>query len=170
MLCDVCGKAAATISYAEMIDGRLTRMNLCEKCARERGVGMSLTPLAGPLVNILMGLLEDAEAGGAEAAPGARCPQCGTTYEDFRRTGKLGCGACYEVFRDELKPLIRRIHGSTRHTGCATGAELEHASTVQKMRELRRELDRLVAEEEYEEAARVRDEIRALEQSQAEGE
>lgn len=170
MLCDACGKAAATINYAEMVDGRLTTLNLCENCARERGVGVSLPPLAGPLVNILMGLLEDAEAAGVDAAPDARCPQCGTTYDDFRRTGKLGCGVCYETFRDDLKPLIRRIHGSTRHTGCVPESHEKSASAAQEIRTLRLRLDHLVAEEEYEEAARVRDEIRAIEQRQSENE
>lgn len=168
-LCDVCGHEPATISYAEMVDGRLTTWNLCERCAREKGVSVSFAPFTGPLVNILMGLLEDADESGGEPLDRERCPQCGATYDEFRRTGKLGCGVCYEVFHHELRPLIRRIHGSTRHAGVVPKTHSQGATLANEIRGLRFELDRLVAAEDYEAAARVRDEIRAREKKLARG-
>ena len=105
MKCERCGSRTATVRYAEVVDGSLTSWYLCEECASERGVTGSLTPLAGPLVNILMGLLEG--GGEAELADnGPTCPSCGLTYGRFRRTGRLGCGTCYETFAFQLRPRL----------------------------------------------------------------
>ena len=162
MKCERCGSRTATVRYAEVVDGSLTTWHLCEECASERGVTGSLTSLAGPLVNILMGLLE----GGGEAEPAGgepTCPRCGLTYGQFRQVGRLGCGTCYEAFASQLKPLLRRIHGSTDHTGGvpseASGGHLRR----REIRKLKDELARAVAAEDYERAAEIRDTVRSRE-------
>jgi protein arginine kinase activator len=167
MNCEACGKSPATIRYAEMVDGGLTTWNLCESCAREKGVTGSLTSFATPLVNVLMGLL--GEVGGERPVEeeGPACPQCGMSYSDFRRTGRLGCGACYEAFHEELTPLLRRIHGSTRHAGRVPASYEGESATKNELRRLRTELKRAVQSEEYERAAEIRDLIRATEAAAA---
>jgi protein arginine kinase activator len=164
--CDACGERPATIRYAEMVDGALSTWNLCEKCAREKGVTGSLSSFSTPLVNVLMGLLGEPEARRSEE-PVPRCPRCGMTYEDFRRTGRLGCGGCYETFRDELTPLLRRIHGSTRHAGRVPSTHADDAVERSELRRLRGELSSAVRREEYERAAEIRDRIRRLEREVA---
>jgi protein arginine kinase activator len=119
---------------------------------------------------MLMGLLE----GGGEPAPveaGVACPRCGLTYADFRRVGRLGCGTCYETFGSELRPLLRRIHGSIEHTGCVPSGLAEDHLRRKEMMKLKRELSLAVQDEEYEKAATLRDAIRAAEAgtSSAEG-
>lgn len=162
MNCEVCGKRAATIRYAEMVDGELSTWHLCEECAREKGVTGSLTSFATPLVNVLMGLLgEPAERGVEE--PGRTCPRCGTGYGDFQRTGMLGCAACYETFSDDLRPLLRRIHGSTQHTGKVPSTHADDAAAKNELRRLKADLARAVRGEEYERAAELRDLIRKKE-------
>ncbi len=152
--------------YAEVVDGSLTTWYLCEECASERGVTGSLTSLAGPLVNILMGLLES--GGGAEPAdPGPTCPRCGLTYEAFRRAGRLGCGTCYEAFASQLKPLLRRVHGSTDHTGGVPSTDEGGQFRRREISKLKRELTRAVAAEDYERAAELRDTVRARERELA---
>jgi protein arginine kinase activator len=162
MDCEVCGKRAATIRYAEMVDGELSTWNLCDECAREKGVTGTLSSFAKPLVNVLMGLLgEPAERESDE--PVTACPQCGMSYQDFRRTGRLGCVTCYETFEGELRPLLRRIHGSTEHCGRVPSTHADEAGTRNEIRRLRADLARAVRREEYERAAEIRDAIRRKE-------
>jgi protein arginine kinase activator len=159
MMCGECNEKRAIIRYAETTDGRLSTWNLCEECARRRGVAPLLSTFAGPLVNILMGLLEESRESEEESS-GAVCPQCGLSYGDFRRSGKLGCGVCYETFREELRPLIRRVHGSTSHAGRAP-LELERDfDSRTELKRLKNELRDAVRREEYERAAELRDLIR----------
>lgn len=162
MTCDECGDRQATIRYTEMVDGRLSAWNLCEECARKKGVTGSLSSLAAPLVNILMGLLDesrdDDRSGEGE---GPTCPQCGMSYREFRSSGRLGCGVCYDSFKDELLPLVRRIHGSTRHVGRVPRGLHADSETRKELRRLEAELERAVKGEEYERAAELRDLIRS---------
>jgi protein arginine kinase activator len=168
LICGDCGERDATIHYTEMVDGALSKWQLCDECARARGVGTGLASIAGPLVNILMGLLEEAgatDAGRDETGP--VCPQCGLSFADFRTTGRLGCGVCYESFAGELKPLLRRVHGSTEHVG-KYPAELSDAlASRTELRRLRTDLTSAVRREDYEKAAELRDLIRARERGNA---
>lgn len=160
MKCERCGSRTATVRYAEVVDGSLTTWHLCEECASERGVTGSLTSLAGPLVNILMGLLEGGgEVGTADNGP--TCPRCGLTYGRFRRSGRLGCGTCYETFASQLRPLLRRIHGSADHTGGVPSALEGDHFRLRAIRKLKDELTRAVEAEDYERAAELRDTIRS---------
>ena len=135
----------------------------------------SLAPFAGPLVSILKGLLEetaDQGAAGAEGAEGATpagptCPECDLSYGEFRRTGKLGCGTCYDSFRGELRPLLRRIHGSTEHTGRVPSCLEADFDSRREVKRLRAELAQAVRGEEYERAAELRDLIRSKESGRA---
>jgi protein arginine kinase activator len=164
MSCDVCGAADATVTYAEVVDGVLKTVRLCESCARERGIAESLISIAAPLACVVSELLKG-EGGGDEsesADAGPTCSQCGMTYAEFRRDGRLGCDACYETFAEQLKPLIRRIHGTTEHLGCVPGALSSTHALVRKLRDLTKELDAAVREENYEKAAKLRDRIAAL--------
>ena len=97
------------------------------------------------------------------------CPHCGMSYSDFLHTGKIGCSVCYQTFRHQLEPIIRRIHGASIHSGKIphrSGGALELKHTLEQ---LRRKLESCVANEEYEKAAQYRDEIRALEKKLADG-
>jgi len=159
-MCERCGDRTATVRYTEVVDGSLTTWQLCEECATERGVTGSLTPLAGPLVNILMGLLEGGgEAESQDAAP--TCPRCGLTYEAFRRAGRLGCATCYEAFTSQLRPLLRRIHGSAEHAGGAPGVVQGDHFRRREISRLKLELTQAVRAENYERAAQLRDTIRS---------
>ncbi len=162
MRCDDCG-SPANIRYVEMVDGELRDLHLCDDCANTRGMALSLSPFAGPLVDMLMGLLDEMRVGEERTEDGRVCPECGLTRGEFRRTGKLGCASCYEAFGSELKPLLRRVHGSTVHTGTIPSKAPRDIETGRRARALQLELERAVRAEEYERAAELRDEIRRLE-------
>jgi protein arginine kinase activator len=98
-----------------------------------------------------------------ETAISIKCPNCGLTYQNFRKLGRLGCSECYEAFKKELGPLLKRIHGSDRHVGKVPlkgGKTIRDTRTLQ---DLRIQLEKAIQMEEFEEAAKLRDKIKELE-------
>ena len=172
MLCDDCGRNEAVVHITQIgPDGRIEK-NLCEACAAAYG---EFLPTAKQGRNVSMddflkGIFSNAAEPPAEPQAGQHetaCPSCGMRYRDFQQTGKIGCADCYAAFRQQLEPLLRRIHGSSLHRGKIphrTGGalELKHAIGL-----LRQQLQDSVAREEYEKAAEYRDKIRSLEKQLA---
>lgn len=186
MTCDLCGKNEATVHLTEIINDQTRELHLCEPCAQEKGAAAAEQfGLAG----LLAGLTEAGLKPGLRAGEGPKCPRCEMTYEDFRKSGRLGCGGCYETFRKYLAPLLKRIHGSTEYAGAlappaagraaaagragAVGKTIGRAEPAAKagrgpgpadlLARLKEQLREAVAAERFEEAARLRDKIRALE-------
>lgn len=94
-----------------------------------------------------------------------RCPGCGMTFHDFNRMGKFGCSQCYDAFREQVDPLIKRIQGSLSYEGSVPNRGSSAFSTVQQIKRLKQKLDKAVKAENYEEATLLRDQILALEKS-----
>jgi uncharacterized Zn finger protein (UPF0148 family) len=109
------------------------------------------------LLNLLQGGVSQ-----VSEAPDIRCEVCGQTMAEFQKTGMLGCPACYDAFRAHLTPLLNRLPGSARHTGRAPARTEEQSHIRRKMDSIKREMDRAVAEEDFELAAKLRDELRAM--------
>ncbi len=185
MLCDNCGKREANVRYSENINGRKKELNLCEECSKKLGItnmdfNMPIdfssffgefmedftTPEFMPLLNEIKAL---------------KCEQCGYTFDDIVNTGRLGCGNCYSVFEERLDPIIRRIQGANRHVGRVgkiidskieqrisnEGKNEEEESNKSKenrkeneLEKLQEELKKAIKEERYEDAAKIRDEIK----------
>ena len=165
MKCHHCNKNTATFHYVERQNDQIKKdIHLCEDCARQKGiqpVQFSLSSLLGPLLD------PSAGPGGGKIAremADVACPSCGLTYAEFRQRTRLGCAKDYEVFQRGLTPLLEKIHGSTRHAGKAPPQAGADVPRRRELIELRRSLDRFVKEERYEDAARTRDRIRALEE------
>ena len=156
MLCDICHKNIATVHLTEIINDKVVEMHICQKCAKEKAEQLqeqlSLSDLLGGLVE-----LEEKK----EKAI-LRCLRCGLTYEEFKKKGRLGCANCYLTFKEKLFPLLKKIHGATRHIGKSPTSSKRKVSLEERLKELRERLERAVKLEEYEEAARLRDEIREL--------
>ena len=172
MLCDDCKKNEACMHIVQISpEGKIDK-NLCESCAAKYG-NLMLQPEKNVSVNdFLKGIFSNGQH--AEETDGREvqemvCPHCGMSYSDFLHTGKIGCSVCYQTFRHQLEPIIRRIHGASIHSGKIphrSGGALELKHTLEQ---LRRKLESCVANEEYEKAAQYRDEIRALEKKLADG-
>lgn len=162
MICQECGLRPATIHLTKIVNGKKTEMHLCEECAREKGEMLFIPPLA--FGNFLAGLINSEGYGGqTETEEAAKCPVCGQTYADFVHSGKLGCRSCYVQFEDRLEPLIRRIHGSDRHTGKVPVRTGGLVRLRREIEDLKSELSKAVIREEYERAAQLRDRIKELE-------
>jgi len=92
-----------------------------------------------------------------------QCPRCGLVYSEFKESGRLGCSECYTTFRSQLRPLLRRIHGSTKHVGKAPARDSERVALRREIQRLHEDLQRAIEREEFETAASLRDRIRAIE-------
>ncbi len=164
MTCDVCGKKKATVHLTEIVDNQMTEMHLCEDCAREKSVQMEQQ---FGLADLLAGLSDFGKQ--VQESEKTLCPRCGLSYDDFKKFGRLGCADCYEAFREQLGPLLRRIHGSTQHLGKtplgAPGPRTE-AATGPTLKQLKDQLQDAIQREDFEKAAELRDRIRAMERSE----
>lgn len=146
-----------TLHITEVEDDGYRELHLCFKCAQkylQESDQIGLDPLiAAGLANL-----------GEKVHLKKKCPACGLTFQDFRTTGRLGCPNDYQVFRDELKPLLENIQGSLEHVGKGPRRSPADGQSQQKMLQLRQELQQAVAIEDYEKAARLRDSIGKVEQ------
>jgi protein arginine kinase activator len=156
MLCQVCENKPATIHITDIADGKKKVLHLCEDCAGEK----ELTHGGGGIPSLLKTLI-----GERKPASDVKCPECGISYEEFRAKGRFGCPKDYEVFAAELAPLLEKIHGAKKHVGRVPGGLLLDSGREDRLRKLRRELARAVKDEQYEQAARIRDEIRTTEEA-----
>lgn len=165
MKCDKCDKPA-TVHLIEIKDGQKIEKHLCEAHAAEDGVTVKMSQ--APINELLEKfVLKHAESDKPEPDE-LSCGQCGLTYSQFRKTGLLGCADCYDAFADALQPLLERAHsGASEHVGKAPRLAGTDQQRQQDLRRLRRELDQAVAAEEYEAAARLRDEVRQLEEDKS---
>ncbi|MFC4075451.1 UvrB/UvrC motif-containing protein [Salinithrix halophila] len=172
MQCQQCGKRQATLHYTKIINGEKTEFHLCEVCAREKGEQIPGFEGGFSIHNLLSGLLNlDAPVSDNQQpvrdgrqGQGLRCPTCGLTYTQFSKIGRFGCSDCYRSFGERLEPLFRRVHGHTAHRGKVprrTGGKLKIRREVEQ---LKQDLSRRIQNEEFEEAARIRDQIRSLQE------
>lgn len=152
-----CGKNRATIHVTELTNGEKKEIHLCEDCAKKQKMFFSAIESVHDLKEIFSDLM-GASAEGADQLEGVRCPECGTTFEEFQSSSRFGCPNDYEVFRKGVDPLLERIHGTTEHRG-KTAANPPAKRRTSHLTELRAELRKAVTEEAYERAARIRDQI-----------
>jgi protein arginine kinase activator len=160
MFCDVCKSKEASVFLTQIVEGKMQKVNLCETCSKEKGVN---DPTGFALADLLLGLGAAQEI---ERNPvGARCPVCGFSQADFKKTGRLGCSACYDAFSEGLSGMLRNMHRGNVHTGKVPARLAETRRRNQELARLRGDLDTAVREERFEEAAALRDEIRKVEES-----
>jgi protein arginine kinase activator len=166
MKCTECGEREGVVNLTQIVDGEVRTGSLCAKCAAEKGLdsgtGLVDTPLGGFLAALGDGIDRDAPLA---TALEARCPGCGATLRDFRETGRVGCAECYTEFDPPLRELLRRLHGSTHHTGrrFAANAEVSTGGAGPSALDLRERLRRAIEGEQFEIAAELRDQLRERE-------
>jgi len=164
MTCDNCGSGDAVVHLTQIVNDEMTTLHLCNECAAAKGLETSGVPTNFPLTDFLAQMGDDAEGGTETETEDTTCEFCGITFSDFRDSGRLGCPHCWASFEPRLRSLLRRIHGGTSHVGKVYLPPDPSASERQKRLEgLRRKLERAVDTEDFERAAELRDEIRALE-------
>ena len=172
MLCQNCGKNEATTHVKRIVNGDTTETHLCAECAQHLGYGDIFSGFGLNLDDFFGGFLGDTMQ--KLAAPAEqKCPKCGSTFGDIVSSGRLGCSECYRTFYDKLLPSIQRIHGRIKHSGKQVSAPKEtpeknvEDELSKKLEKLRKELSEAVENQEFEQAAVLRDEIKKLSEEQS---
>ena len=165
MTCDECGINQASIKIMTLVNGEKRERHLCAECMnqiKKQFTAMDISALAGLLSSILQVAQTDKPESDEAGKPDIICPVCNISYENFRDTGFLGCADCYVAFREPLEAMLKRVHGHTQHVGRIPGGATGDLSIRLKIDGLKQQLGRAIAEEAYEQAASLRDEIRTL--------
>ena len=174
MLCEKCKTRTATVFYNENINGKVCSYSLCGECAaklHEKGEIQDITSMIGSFADPFSELQDHFFSGlfglpsGKVLHGGKKCSNCGSTYHEISASGKVGCAECYSAFSDELAHSIQSIHGTTNHTGGVPARQRAKKERTEQIKKLKKDLQDAIRREEYENAARLRDEIRTLEQS-----
>ena len=165
--CQSCHERDAVVHLTQVVGDDITTVHLCGKCAAERGIETDATVGETPLGAFLAAMGKGGPGIAAAAAVGDGCTECGATLEEFRTSGRLGCPACWVSFERPLRDLLRRTHGATRHTGEQYASldtmTLSHSERHERtVMELREQLRLAILAEQFERAAELRDELRAL--------
>lgn len=165
MQCQICGKKPAVVHFTEIVNNKKSEFHVCEKCAEEKGYHVPLVKTKFSVGDLLAGMVEQPGAGEEARIGRVQCPRCHLVYSQFKETGRLGCSDCYPTFRSQLRPLLRRIHGSTKHMGKAPVRDAARVAVRREVQRLHEDLQKAIECEEFETAAQIRDQIRGIETS-----
>lgn len=160
MLCMVCKQNEAKVHLTQVVEGNVKKLDLCEACAKSKGVD---DPTGFSLADLLMGLGASQELSQSAGSAQITCPTCGFTQADFKKSGRLGCPDCYSTFAEGLGSLLKSMHKGTRHVGKAPGQPPPSIPLIptDTLPALQQRLAEAIQLENYEEAARLRDLIKA---------
>ena len=165
MMCEDCGIRPAKFHLVTIINGDRVERDLCPACMarhQKQLPGIDFSNLAGILNSILEKRPGKENEKIDETLAELACEQCGMTYGEFQKGGMLGCAGCYKTFKTPLDALMQRVHGNTQHAGRVPGGVHSGVSIRMNIDRLKQKLQRAIADEDYEQAARLRDAIRAL--------
>jgi len=157
MLCCICKEKEATVHLTQIAGDKMQKVDLCEECAKTKGVN---DPTGFSLADLLLGLGASQEIEQAGGGSGLKCPTCGFTQADFKKAGRLGCSACYGTFAEPLGGLLKTMHKGTRHVGKVPESLRENRDLSDQLKQLQKKLAQAIQQEDFEEAAILRDEIK----------
>jgi protein arginine kinase activator len=156
MLCCICKEKEATVHLTQIAGDKMQKVDLCEECAKTKGVN---DPTGFSLADLLLGLGASQEIEAAGSAD-LKCPRCGFTQADFKKAGRLGCPDCYKTFSDALEGLLKTMHKGTRHIGKVPESLRQSRDLNDRVKLLEKRLGKAIESEDFEEAAILRDEIK----------
>lgn len=150
MLCDSCGKREATTKIKQSFNGETRQVKLCAQCANSM---------------ILSNIFSDLGMASLKAQTnlGVTCPHCGATLQEISKYGRLGCADCYQTFEKQLEKSIVKMHGKANHVGKVPHRAKDTIQRKNQLVEYKMQLNRMIAEQEFEQAAKLRDLIKGLE-------
>ncbi|MBU3759358.1 MAG: excinuclease ABC subunit B [Candidatus Omnitrophica bacterium] len=167
MICTLCGQQEASIHLTEILNDQMMEVHLCEACAQEKGTDFKTHFHLGELLGGLTGAGAAPATAGAASAESAACESCGLSFEEFAKTGRLGCPACYKALSRVLLPLIKRVQRSSHHAGKKPAHLAVSEKAAYDLRLLQERLRKSVEMEAFEDAAKLRDEIKKFESKSA---
>lgn len=164
MLCDECKAKPATVHLTQVYNGKKIESHLCEECATHKS-GLIFDPAHNfSIPNLLGGIFGAVYNVQDVPALTTKCPNCGMSFVDIRKLGKLGCSECYKVYERELEASLRRIHGNTKHHGKIPMRGGGKVLIKRKIEEMKSQIQEAVRAEKYEQAAQIRDAVIEMEE------
>ncbi len=160
MFCENCKKREATVFLSTAINGVKTEKRLCSECAEKE---KSYTFFPTGTDSLFSGFFGDSVFASAPDGEQKKCPVCKMSRRELAKEGRAGCAECYKVFEGELQRIIHGIHGSAQYSGTLPGKHAQSAEKRRKIDEMKKEQQKAIAEQNYERAAELRDEIKGLE-------
>ena len=185
MMCQNCGKNEVNFRYTQIVNGVKKEMALCDKCARELGLEGLDFNMPINFSSFFSDFFNHDIDGFLPSFVGTKeleCDNCKMTFDDFANTGEFGCGNCYITFEDKITPVLKHLQGSSRHEYKEAIDELEYnkskfaekqkeekvekkvSKKEEELSKLKKDLEKAIKEERYEDAAKIRDEIKQKEQ------
>ena len=180
MKCENCGNNEANVKYTQIINGEKKQMFLCEECSQKLGINDIHFNMPINFTSFLTDFFSDMNDISLMPTLGEnnllKCSKCGLIWDDFLHTGKFGCSNCYDDFESRINPILRSIQGATNHVGRIGNIiqgnnvkqnldeKMEENKNISKIEKLKEELKQAVKEERYEDAAKIRDEIKREEE------
>ncbi|HTV61563.1 MAG TPA: UvrB/UvrC motif-containing protein [Verrucomicrobiae bacterium] len=159
MQCSICKDKPATVHLTQIVGDKMQKLDLCEECAKAKGVN---DPAGFALADLMLGLGASQEIEQAAGGMELKCPRCGFTQADFKKSGRLGCPDCYKTFAEGLGGLLKTMHKGTRHVGKTPEALRATRDNADKLKQLQKKLAKAIELENFEEAAHLRDEIKQI--------
>lgn len=151
IICEKCGKRQATVHIKTNVNGVVVEKHLCSECAKDYSDDYNILSPAGFISSMF-------------AKPtrgvGKRCKTCGTSENEFLKTGYLGCSDCYDTFSDSVDVVVRKVQGNTAHIGRTPTPVNMPKSELETLKD---ELAKAVKKEDYKLAAKLRDKIKSME-------
>ena len=159
MLCSICNEKPATVHLTQIVGEKMQKLDLCEDCAKAKGIN---DPTSFAMADLMLGLGASQELDPTAGAAEIKCPRCGFSQADFKKSGRLGCPECYKTFAEGLEGLLKTMHKGTRHEGKVPEALRQSHDDSERLKSLQKKLARAIEGENYELAAQLRDEIKRM--------
>ncbi|HZL43587.1 MAG TPA: UvrB/UvrC motif-containing protein [Verrucomicrobiae bacterium] len=159
MLCSICKEREATVHLTQIAGDKMQKVDLCEECAKTKGVN---DPTGFSLADLLLGLGASQEIEQSSGGVEIKCARCGFTQADFKKAGRLGCPECYKTFAEGLEGLLKSMHKGTRHVGKVPESLRQTRDLSDRLVGLQKKLNKAIEDENFEQAAQLRDQIKQM--------
>src|SRR5216117_2443911 len=156
MLCCICKEKEAKDHLTQIVNDKMQKVDLCEQCAKDKGVN---DPAGFSLADLLLGLGAAQEMEQVPGGPELKCPHCGFSQADFKKAGRLGCAECYTTFAEGLESLLKTMHKGTKHVGKIPQVMKRSQDLSDRLKSLQKKLEKSITDEDFETAVQLRDEI-----------
>ncbi len=159
MQCSICKEKPASVHLTQIVGEKMQKLDLCEDCAKLKGVNDTAS---FHMADIMLGLGAAQELEQSTGGTEVKCPRCGFTQADFKKSGRLGCPDCYKTFAEGLAGLLKTMHKGTRHAGKDPESLRVSREFADRLKSLQKKLAKAIESEDFELAARLRDEIKQM--------
>ncbi|HVU27565.1 MAG TPA: UvrB/UvrC motif-containing protein [Verrucomicrobiae bacterium] len=161
MQCSICKEKPATVHLTQIVGDKMQKLDLCEDCAKAKGVN-DPTNFGLADLDMVLGLGASQHIEQSVGGVDLKCPRCGFTQADFKKSGRLGCPECYATFAEGLSVPLKTMHKGTRHIGKTPEALRVSRENSDRLKTLQRKLAKAIESENFEEAANLRDELKQM--------